>query len=176
MKNNHTRGYTLVELIVAIGLFAMIMVLASGAYLVMINASRQAQGTAAGIDNLSFALETMTRTIRTGASYSCGIAEEDCDGGTSFSVTNGGKKTAYAWDGSAITQSQDDGDAKSLIDSAVKIESLKFYAVGTKSFSETGDKRQARVTIVVKGEVSSGPGKFLPFTVETSATMRGTDI
>ena len=62
-------GYTLVELIVAVGLFALVMLLAAGAYLMMIGVNRQAQGIATGIDNLSFALETMTRSIRTGTNY-----------------------------------------------------------------------------------------------------------
>ena len=58
------RGYTLIELMVAVGLFAIVMMLASGAYLVMIGVSRQTQGIATGVDNLAFALETMTRITR----------------------------------------------------------------------------------------------------------------
>ncbi|HVM58918.1 MAG TPA: prepilin-type N-terminal cleavage/methylation domain-containing protein, partial [Candidatus Paceibacterota bacterium] len=62
-------GYTLVELIVAMGLFAIIMTLSTGAYLIMISVNRHAQAISTGIDNLSFALEDMTRTIRTGTVY-----------------------------------------------------------------------------------------------------------
>src|SRR3989338_11534095 len=86
MKNN--RGYTLIELIIAVGLFALIMMLASGAYLVMIGINRQVQSIATGIDNLAFALETMTRTIRTGTSYSCNNSGDCNSGGTTFSVRN----------------------------------------------------------------------------------------
>ena len=78
-----TRGYTLIELIVAVGLFSFVMTLVSGAYFLMIGINRQAQSIATGINNLSFALETMSRTIRTGYDYDCGGASS-C-GGNSFS-------------------------------------------------------------------------------------------
>ena len=44
MMKNSSRGYTLIELMIAVGLFALIMMLAAGAYLMMIGISRQAQG------------------------------------------------------------------------------------------------------------------------------------
>lgn len=158
MKNN--RGYTLIELIIAVGLFALIMTLASGAYLVMIGINRQTQSISTGINNLSFALETMTRTIRTGTDYSVG--------GTTFSVTNAnGNRVNYSLLNNIIYQ-----DSAPLTDPSVNVSSLMFYDYGTSS----GDSEQARVTIIVSGTVSSGPGKTEAFTVETGATMRGSDI
>ena len=62
-----SRGYTLIELIVAVGLFALVMTLVSGAYLVMISVTQAGSRYGDWSDNLSFALETMTRTIRTGS-------------------------------------------------------------------------------------------------------------
>ena len=165
------KGYTLIELIIAVGLFALIMTLASGAYLVMIGINRQTQAIATGIDNLSFALETMTRTIRTGTNYSCG-GGGDCSGGSSFSVRNESLVvTSYRLSGGAITQTQNAVEVP-LTDPLVTVSSLLFYASGT----ALGDDFQPRVTMIVSGTVSSGPGKTTPFTVETSATMRGSDI
>src|SRR3989344_5757603 len=72
MKARSTKqGYTLIELIVAVGLFAIVMTLATGAYLVMIGVNRHTQGLATGINNLTFVLESMTTAIRTGKAY-CG--------------------------------------------------------------------------------------------------------
>ncbi len=160
MTHKLIRGYTLIELVIAVGLFALIMTLASGAYFVMISVNRQTQSIATGIGNLSFALETMTRTIRTGTNYS--------SGGTSFSVRNeNGVTINYTLSGGVIMQND-----IALTDSSVTISSLLFYASGTVS----GDAYQPRVTIIVSGTVSSGPGKNEAFTVETGATMRGSDI
>jgi prepilin-type N-terminal cleavage/methylation domain-containing protein len=172
MKNNMTRGYTLIELIVAVGLFALIMTLASGAYLLMIGLNRQAQGIATGINNLSFALETMTRTIRTSTQYGCPIAGTDCSGGGStFVVTDANKHSVtYTSSGGVITQ-----NGAALTDLSVTISSLMFYVSGTKTTS-AGDYNQPHVTIIISGTVSS-PGKASQyFNVETGATMRGTDL
>lgn len=172
-------GYTLIELMVAIGLFAIVMTLASGSYIMMISISRQAQGIASGIDNLSFALETMTRDIRTGSNYSCGTAlgMGDCiGGGNSFTFKNEkGDTVKYDLDSSAIAirRTVNNSVESTLTDSSsVVINSLMFYAFGTAPVPNT---TQARVTIIIKGTVSPDKNPQV-FTIETSATMRGSDI
>ncbi|MHB0865362.1 MAG: prepilin-type N-terminal cleavage/methylation domain-containing protein [Minisyncoccota bacterium] len=173
------RGYTLIELIVAVGLFALVMLLSSGAYLVVIGVSRQAQGISTGIDNLSFALETMTRDIRTGSKY--------CNAGctlNSFSFDNdSGVGTTYSRSmqlgpGGVMVGDivRDTGlGPVPLTDPSVDVTSLLFYPAGVSA--APGDYEQARVTIIVSGSVSIGPGKPpQAFTVETGATMRGSDI
>lgn len=184
-EHSHTQksgtGYTLIELVVAVGLFSVIMTLASGAYFVMINVNRQAQGITTGINNLSFALETMTRTIRTNTRYSCNpsvsaSAPHGCvSGGNSrFYVTDpSGRRVKYSIDGTSIVQEIDGGIGDPLTDPSVTVSSLRFYVSGP----VPADDQQARVTIVVSGTVSSGPGgKTERFNVETGATMRGTDL
>jgi len=149
-------GYTLIELVVAIGLFALVMTLASGGYLMMIATNRQAEALSTGINNLSFAIESMTRDIRTGSGY-CATG---CSS-TSFSFTDaGGSKVTYGFSGGP----------------SVTVSSLTFYTSGLSSYTASGDRYQPNVTIVVSGSVSSGPGKTSSFTVESGATMRGTDI
>ncbi|MBI5405774.1 prepilin-type N-terminal cleavage/methylation domain-containing protein [Candidatus Kaiserbacteria bacterium] len=171
---NTRRGYTLVELIVAVGLFALVMLLTSGAYLVMIGLNRQAQGIATGIDNLSFALESMTRDIRTGTGYNCDNAG-DCSGGGSFSFRNqAGEQVTYDLSDSALRKTV--GATRSILtDPSVTVSSLKFYASGTARASG-GDTRQSRVTLIVSGTVATGPGATRSFVVETGATMRGSDL
>lgn len=170
-------GFTLIELMVAVGLFAIVMLLASGAYLTMIALNQQAQNITGGIDNLSFAIETMTRSIRTGSGYSCGSLGGDCpSGASSFSFTDQkGNAVTYSLSGTSLMQTS--GGVQSLLtDSSVTITSLTFYAFGTKKASQ-GDYEQARVSMTVSGTVSAGAGKpAKSFTVETGATMRGTDL
>lgn len=173
-------GFTLVELIVAVGLFALVMLLASGAYLMMISLNRQAQGLATGVDNLSFALETMTRDIRTGTGYACPGGATDCTidatQGGSFSFLNTNKiPVTYGLSGSALQETI--GSTQSLLtEPAVSITSLMFYVTGTKP-APAGDVQQSRVTIVISGTVSSSASKkSQSFTIETGATMRGSDI
>jgi len=172
---NKQRGYTLIELVVAVGLFALIMTLVSGAYIMTIGLMRHAQGNTIGIDNLSFALETMTRTIRTGTSYGCPTAGANCSGGVSFSVKDSdGHTQSYSRsnDGS-LMQKTDNDLSVPLTDPSVAISSLTFYTFG----ATPGDNSQPHVTIVIAGTVSSGLGKpSQSFTVETGATMRNLDL
>ena len=181
MKNNASRGYTLIELIVAVGLFALVMTLAAGSYLLMIDLNRQAQGIATGIDSLSFALESMTRSIRTGTLYSCGDFGGDCpNGANSFSFTDSsGANITYArgqqGSGGLIGDIVKNG-ATILTDPSVNVSSLTFYVTGTGTVAQ-GDYNQPYVTVVVSGTVSSGPRKTpQAFTVETGAAMRGVDL
>lgn len=168
-----SRGYTLIELIVAVGLFALVMTLVSGAYIVMIGLTERAQGTATGIDNLSFALETMTRSIRTGMDYSCGGGGDCLNGGTTFSFTNSrGVPVTYSLAGTTIQQSVNNVTSI-LTDPSVNISTLSFFVSGT---TPGDDDYQPYVTIIVSGTVSSGKGETESFTVETGATMRIPDL
>lgn len=179
MKNKTLpSGFTLIEIIVAVGLFTVVMTLASGAYLVIINANRQAQSVATGINNLSFALETMTRNIRTGTNYGCPISGSDCpNGGNSFQFTNSdGVLVTYSRSATFAIQETKAAAVRALTDPSVNISSLWFYVAGTATRA-SGDYRQPRVTIVVSGTVSSGSGRPPEsFTIQTGATMRGSDI
>lgn len=174
LARNQESGYTLVELIVAVGLFSFVMTLSSGAYLMMIGLNRQAQGVAIGIDDLSFALETMTRDIRTGSAYDCGGLGDCPSGASSFSFLNrNGVPVTYSLSGESLVKTIN-STQNTLTDPSVSITSLMFYASGTAP--APADYQQSRVVIIVSGTVSTGPEKEEPFTVETAATMRGTDI
>lgn len=172
------KGFTLVELIVAVGLFTLVMTLASGAYLLMIGINRQAQSIAVGINDLSFVIETMTYNIRTGTTYNCGGVGDCPNGLSSFSFINAkGDSVTYSYNSSnsSIEETINSGAPTTLTDPLVKISSLMFYAVGTAKLS-AGDTEQSRVTLIISGAVSSGPGKTENFTVESAATMRGSDL
>jgi prepilin-type N-terminal cleavage/methylation domain-containing protein len=170
---NKRHGYTLIELMVAVGLFALIMTLASGAYLVMIGINRQTQNITAGINDLSFALEVMMRNIRTGTDYKCDGG--DCGGGNNLLFTKDEKTISYSLLESAI-QVDVDGVTSPLTDKlSVEVTSLMFYVSGTDK--PPVDYNQPHVTVTVSGTISTGPGKPREsFTVETGATMRGIDL
>ena len=169
----HHRGYSLVELIVAIGLFAVVMTISTGAYLIMISVNREAQGLATGINNLSYALESMTRNIRTGTKYDCGASSFTFDDSTSRSIT-------YRLEGTTLTQTIGDGTAIALTDPTVKVTSFTNQCDGDGSGNGTTstDGQQAHVLFVIEGEVSTGPtsNKKQPFIIQTGATMRAVDL
>jgi prepilin-type N-terminal cleavage/methylation domain-containing protein len=65
------RGFSLIELMVALTIFSIVMTVAVGTLLVLIDANAKAQALSSAMTNLSFAIDSMTRNIRTGRDYYC---------------------------------------------------------------------------------------------------------
>lgn len=70
-KKNNQSGFTLVEMMVAVGLFTVVMVLGIGATLTVNNVYRQNRAMRSAIDNLSFIMEDIARNARLGFNYRC---------------------------------------------------------------------------------------------------------
>ena len=64
-------GFTLIEMIVSLALFSVVVTVAIGALLVLVQSNDDLQGEQNVMTNLSFALDSMTREIRTGTRYYC---------------------------------------------------------------------------------------------------------
>jgi prepilin-type N-terminal cleavage/methylation domain-containing protein len=66
------RGFTLIEMLVAVGLFSVVMLVAVSAILSIIGNNKKAQGINNVVNNLNFAIESMVRDMKTGYLYKCG--------------------------------------------------------------------------------------------------------
>ena len=64
-------GFTLIEMIVSLAVFSVVVTISVGALLVLIATNQQLQNEQSVMTNLSFALDSMTREIRTGVNYYC---------------------------------------------------------------------------------------------------------
>lgn len=169
MIAHHNRGFTLIELMVSLGLFSVVITLAAGAYLLMLDIGNKTRALATGVDDLSFALESMTRDIRTGTSY-CGSGLPACSNDTFWFKNSKGDTVSYTLNGTVLEKQV--GSVTSILsDPIVEITRLRFYTTGT----TPGDARQSRVSIVIAGEVAT-KGVTQEFNIETAATMRGTDL
>ncbi len=77
------KGFTLVEMIVSLGIFTVVALIAIGAFLKITDANKKSQSLKTAINNLNFALESMSREMRVGANYYCA----DSIGGGISSIT-----------------------------------------------------------------------------------------
>jgi prepilin-type N-terminal cleavage/methylation domain-containing protein len=79
--NHNKRGFTLIEMIVSVGLFTIVLFIASSSFLSVVNADRKSRATRLAMDNLTVAMEDMTRRMKTGYSYMCegGVASATSD-------------------------------------------------------------------------------------------------
>lgn len=64
-------GFTLIEMIVSLAVFSIVVTTAVGAMLVLIATNQRLQAEQSVMTNLAFALDTMTREMRTGFGYNC---------------------------------------------------------------------------------------------------------
>ncbi|MEZ4103218.1 MAG: prepilin-type N-terminal cleavage/methylation domain-containing protein [Candidatus Paceibacterota bacterium] len=70
-KGNLSTGFTLIEVMISIGLFTVIMIIGITAILNVNNTYRKSRSMRSAIDNLSFIMEDMARNIRLGSLYRC---------------------------------------------------------------------------------------------------------
>jgi prepilin-type N-terminal cleavage/methylation domain-containing protein len=64
-------GFTLIEMLVSVGLFSVVMLVAVAAILSIIGNNKKAQGINNVVNNLNFAIESMVRDMKTGYLYKC---------------------------------------------------------------------------------------------------------
>lgn len=184
---NPQRGYTLLELIVSLGIFSVVILVVMGAYLTLISLDRQARANSQLATSLSFAMESMARSLRTGSEFVC-------NGNTgSPNCTGGGASISFCLDGRSCRDGDSDeqylttyflrsngtigqcsgrlctdSSSEPLTDSRIQIESLRFYVRGVGS----GDGVQPQVTFVLAGAMTTDQGETTDFTIQTGATQR----
>lgn len=77
-------GFTLIEMLVSIALFAIVMVVCVGALLSLVGANKKAQALEASINNLNISVDDMVRNLREGQSFN--VPSNDCPQGNGDTV------------------------------------------------------------------------------------------
>lgn len=183
---NKNKGFTLVEIMVAIGLFTIVSFIALGAILTVFDANRRAQSSKTIVDNLNYSIESMARTIRFGNNYHCGTGapltvplnctNNDPDnppGSSSMAVTFNGNVVVYRQNGTKIQRSDNGGATYvDVTPPEAIIQQLRFYVFGT----TVGDIVQPYVVAVISGYVGSKPTIKSSFFITTTMSQRSLDI
>jgi prepilin-type N-terminal cleavage/methylation domain-containing protein len=172
-------GFTLLEMIVSLGVFSAAILIILGAILSINDAQKKMINIQAVEDNLRFALDTMSREIRTGSVYNCegGGSASDCPAGSpifAFDSISGGR-IIYRWNSvnKSIEESEDNGSTYyPITGNDLKIEKLTFYVFGT----GTIDFKQPRVTMIIKAFAGEERIKTRSeFNIQTTVTQRELD-
>lgn len=186
-------GYTIIELVVAIGLFVIAALVASSAFLGVMTSNRKALAMRTAMDNLNSAIESMSRDMKTGSVYHCGSAGSigtalDCPGGDSYIALEGqngnpsllGDQIIYRLGpaGSNCLSQQicrsDNGGASFFAVTApppeLHVTGLTFRVFG----SSNADTKQPRIVIVIIGYAGVGTSKSI-FNIETTVSQRNPD-
>ena len=181
-----SNGFTLVEMLVAVAVFSMVSVIISSSLLFMTEASRKSRALNSVMNNLSYAVENMSKSIRTGVYYNCGVSgslesPNNCSTGEdsiAFESQMGNRgnpsdQWIYKLQGGEILRSTDGGSTfANIVSSRIVIDNLNFYVTGATS----GDNTQPRVLIILQGHVNPGKGVETEFNLQTTVTQRVLDF
>lgn len=194
-KNKFTGGYTIIETMIAVSVFLIVVVMGIGALLNVHLINKKSQSMRSIMDSLSFAMEDMSRNIRTGYNYHCiGSASnldqpEDCINGQGQGIafecgdniacdTNEpNDQWVYLISGGKLFRSTS-GDIVNDIKTQMTPDEIVLDE-GTHNFSvigsAVGDGQQPLVIIRLVGEITN-KGVNTPFSLQTAVSQRLIDL
>ncbi|HXK39133.1 MAG TPA: type II secretion system protein [Candidatus Paceibacterota bacterium] len=182
-------GFTLVEMIVAVALFALVMLVSVGALLSLTAANRKAQALQSVMNNLNVALDGMVRSIRMGTDYHCGggafTLPQNCPNGDALlafepfggNPSDSADQWIYSYDPATkrVYKSEKGTTISPFPVTApeITIDSMKFYVVGT----TRGDTTQPKVVITMEGTAGAANVKTrTAFSLQATAVQRVLDL
>jgi len=167
IKKSKSNGFTIIETMIAVALFLVVVTVGIGSLLNTTLLQQKSQDMRSIMDNLSFIMEDMSRSIRTGYSYG--------GGGNQISFTSSdGSQWVYKIESSQISKSINSGSFIQLNSSEISLGSGSgFSLVG--ALPPPGDVLQPFVTIRLVGKITY-KGVITPFSLQTSISQRLIDI
>jgi prepilin-type N-terminal cleavage/methylation domain-containing protein len=186
--NKSSAGFTLIELMVSLMIFSIVVLAAIGSLYTVNNASRKARAMQTVLDNLTFSIESISRTIRTGSSVACGggngslnCSFDDQIPSTSIIIDSTFGVSQFveyrlsnSVNGTGLIEKrvQENGvwsDWAAITSPEINIQNLSFYVDG----AETSDGKQPQVSIFVQGVATISEGTA-PFAIQTYVSQRST--
>lgn len=163
-----SRGFTLVEMLVAVATFMIVMLIAAGSLASIIDGNNKAQYLKSAINNLNFALESMGKNIRVGTNYSTDYSGTNCSNKCISFTSYENKSVTYRWN-------ETDGSLERCVDlcsgvftrmtaKEVKITDMKFYLEES--------LKPPRVLITVSGEAGTKERLKTKFNLQTTVAQR----
>lgn len=204
VRTTASRGFSLIEMIVSLGLFSIVITITVGALLSLIASNDQIRGEQSVMTNLAFALDSMTREIRTGSYYYCGTDPADFATQESFATTtencdpiDGGIGISFLEGGSSITGDSSDsriayyfdadegkimrqiGDSirQSMVGSDILINDMRVWVTGSNTLSNSNPSfSESDQPVVTILIEAQESATTLPIFIQTSVTQRTLDL
>jgi prepilin-type N-terminal cleavage/methylation domain-containing protein len=198
-KNLNKKGFTLVEIMVSIAIFSLVLVAAMGAILSVVDANRKAQTLVEAMNNLNFAMESISRTIKTGIEHQHpSWAEDDSsiyiqandllglDGdfdreSVNFALNSSGQVVRCVLENENTECDDPDGGSDEwipLTSSKINIDVMNFEIVHGDSTAYTvgTDFVAPRVLITMRGSVQANEDIITTFNLQTTVSQRDLNL
>ncbi|MCF7815738.1 MAG: type II secretion system GspH family protein [Candidatus Pacebacteria bacterium] len=194
------QGFSLIELMVSLSVFSMVMLISTGTLLIMIDINAKAQALYSSTTNISYALDNLTREIRTGYNYNCFHSNDldvqtlpvkgstaDCpssDNAIAFTRESDGARVGFRKNdisGSLEKRIDKIGNSGSWIpitsDKAVTVDVFDITVDNSVPYyPATSNTNQPVVDIVVKGSMNNGLDQNTTFNIQSHIVQRRLDL
>lgn len=193
LPTSRNKGFTIMEMVVSSGFFITAVVIIMGALVSLESASRKVRATRVAMDNVGAAIDSMSRTMRMGATFNCGCTApldtpveceispnpNDVDWGTcvAFEHQNGNIRLAtdqYMYRRNVVSgvgrleRSKNSGTTwEALTAPEINITELKLWMGGVDIGVD-----QPYVTMVIRGTASTSAKTATSFNVQTTVAQR----
>lgn len=180
------KGFSLIEMLVAVAVFATSATIASNALVAASDAQQKILSLKIVQDNLSYAFDTIGKEVRTGTSYHCGSniddfidTPRDCvEGGVSFTFRNAARpsqKITYRLNNGRLERVYEGGTMAEAVFVLTAPEAnatnFKFYVQGSNPKS-LGDLAQPRVTVILQGTAGAKEKIKSRINIQTTISQR----
>ena len=172
---NNQKGFTLIEMLVSIALFSVVLTVTLGAILTIADSNKKARSLMSVTNNLNFAIDSMTRSIKAGEMASNAVPaggkcittkQIDYSDGDNFARESVEYCLIEDAEGKGqIVQSIENGEAVPITSSDVDVDYLKFEQIIL-------DGGQPRVLILVGGTVKVSEKISSNFSIQTTVAQR----
>lgn len=172
---NRKSGFTLLEMIISVGIFSVLVTASIGVTLGVSNAQLKAANVQAILDSIRFGLELITKEMRTGSGYGATSYGAACNGvsGSEISFTTAlGETRTYYLNSSTksimrLARTTDCNQAVPFSSEEVTIDRLAFTLGGQSAGPNDG---QPRATITMKAR-SKSPKYQLESSMDLQTTV-----
>lgn len=175
----YKKGFTLVELMVSIALFSIVILVAISAVVTIVDVNRQSQSLTSVMTNFNFAVDAMTRTIKTSRTQTTDTIPVFKDQNDKFirykAIQRDDDATKYTLgicvknDLDAAKACINDNDYTPILDPAIYLDNDDDFEIIRKGGSNTDHQL---FLIKIKGYAKIGPRTNSNFHIQTSVSPR----
>ncbi len=168
------KAFVLIELIVALGIFSIIMAITTGGFINFLKTQRQTSSFAFVNNTLSVVLEQMTKEIRTGKNFS--VDGVPCQPQSAISFDNAkGKHVIYYLESGTVKRGEsatviltDCSLGQAITGSKVSVGYLKFIVLNNQS----GSGYPPRITVLVGANPNNEYASIYSVNLQTTVSSR----
>lgn|SRR3989338_494165 len=185
IRNTQKSGFSLIEMVVAVGVFSGAALVGVTALLSLMVSQRKAVAIQSAYDNIRFGVEIISKDLRTGDVYHCGSSgvlnlPQDCppsgNAGTEITFLNSSGQTiryriATCGAVGCIQKSTNGGADEQITGDDINILNLHFFVTGSQPSSGESPPFHAVITLIATGEAGLGKSKS-QFSLQTTVTQR----